>query len=68
METVTCPNCESKMNAGDSCPECNHRDDDSCECQHCGEICDVCSGNGWVYDPDDGGTMECPNCEDGRIK
>lgn len=25
--------------------------------------CDTCKGNGWVYDPSDGGTMTCPECD-----
>ena len=24
--------------------------------------CECCQGNGWVDDPDDGGTMTCPEC------
>jgi len=26
--------------------------------------CDMCQGNGWVYDDEDGGTMCCPECEE----
>lgn len=26
------------------------------------EDCETCDGNGWVVDPDDGGTMTCPDC------
>lgn len=26
--------------------------------------CEACAGNGWVDDPDDGGTMTCPVCDD----
>ena len=26
--------------------------------------CIECMGNGWVDDPDDGGTMMCPECLD----
>lgn len=25
--------------------------------------CDTCGGQGWVDDPDDGGTMTCPECD-----
>lgn len=25
--------------------------------------CPECEGQGWVDDPDDGGTMTCPECE-----
>ncbi len=25
--------------------------------------CEKCEGNGWVYDPSDGGTMMCPDCD-----
>jgi hypothetical protein len=37
------------------------------ECGGSGQLvpdCDACSGNGWVDDPDDGGTMVCPECDD----
>ena len=31
-----CPNCQSTMNEGDPCPECDHTDGDPlCDCQHC---------------------------------
>jgi len=37
-EYSRCPNCDSLMNTGDSCPECPHRDDDpDCECRACDE-------------------------------
>jgi DnaJ-class molecular chaperone len=38
------------------------------ECPHCGGTkkefpeCEECEGKGWVDDPDDGGTMDCPEC------
>lgn len=34
---IDCPNCESKMNAGESCPECDHTDDlgPDCSCAYC---------------------------------
>ena len=37
-------------------------------CKHCEGTgyefpnCDTCEGNGWVDDPDDSGTMTCPEC------
>jgi len=36
-------------------------------CNACGGTgrlvdCDACDNNGWVPDPDDGGTMTCPGC------
>ncbi len=27
------------------------------------DVCPECNGNGWVYDPSDGGTMCCPLCD-----
>ena len=31
-----CPNCQSLMNAGDPCPECDHADNEPlCDCEHC---------------------------------
>lgn len=27
------------------------------------EECETCESNGWVDDPDDGGTMTCPDCQ-----
>lgn len=36
MATITCPNCGSSMNSGDSCPECSHSDDGyECDCAFC---------------------------------
>lgn len=41
-------------------------------CKHCNGTgravpdCEVCEGNGWVDDPDDGGTMTCPECNDDK--
>lgn len=41
---------------------------ESVECQHCKGTCvefpecETCGGNGWVDDPDDGGTISCPEC------
>lgn len=38
------------------------------KCTECGGTgmavpdCETCAGNGWVDDPDDGGTMTCPDC------
>lgn len=26
-------------------------------------MCEECGGDGWVYDPSDGGTMTCPTCD-----
>lgn len=26
-------------------------------------FCEECDGNGWVDDPSDGGTMNCPTCD-----
>lgn len=26
--------------------------------------CHTCAGAGWVDDPEDGGTMTCPQCDD----
>ena len=31
-----------------------------------GGECSVCDSNGWVDDPEDGGTMTCPECNDER--
>lgn len=28
--------------------------------------CEACDGNGWVDDPEDGGTMTCPECDDDK--
>jgi DnaJ-class molecular chaperone len=39
------------------------------ECEHCNGTgmaepkCAECEGMGWVTDPEDGGTMNCPTCE-----
>ena len=39
------------------------------ECPYCKDThmkypdCETCDGNGWVDDPDDGGTMCCPECD-----
>jgi phage terminase large subunit-like protein len=32
-----CPNCESMMNEGETCPECEHDDriDEVCQCEAC---------------------------------
>lgn len=30
--------------------------------------CETCSGNGWVDDPEDGGTMTCPDCLDDKCE
>lgn len=46
-----------------------------CEFQDCDcvdfigeETCEECDGSGWVYDPSDGGTMVCPDCDgDGTV-
>ncbi len=35
---TTCPNCESKMNAGEYCPECDHNDTGDCDCEHCSRV------------------------------
>ena len=41
---------------------------DDCRCTACNGTkqavpdCEECEGNGWVPDPDDGGTMTCPEC------
>ena len=34
-----CPNCGSLMNCGqgETCPECDHTNDDECECAACAE-------------------------------
>lgn len=38
-------------------------------CPHCKDSnlefpdCETCGGNGWVYDPSNGGTMTCPECQ-----
>ena len=38
------------------------------ECEHClgtgmaDPECETCEAKGWVDDPDDGGTMVCPDC------
>lgn len=40
------------------------------ECPHCHgkkkefPDCEECNGCGWVEDPEDGGTMTCPACND----
>lgn len=37
------------------------------ECDGTGQMvpdCEVCDGNGWVYDEEEGGTMTCPECDD----
>lgn len=36
-ELITCPNCESLMNPGESCPECDHVDSYDCTCDACVE-------------------------------
>jgi hypothetical protein len=40
------------------------------ECTECGGTgyvepleCNTCGRDGWVYDPSDGGTMTCPDCD-----
>lgn len=35
------------------------------ECRGVGKKaeCELCEGNGWVDDPEDGGTMVCPDCD-----
>jgi hypothetical protein len=44
------------------------------ECDHCRGTgqefpdCETCEGNGWVDDPSDGGTMNCPKCENERCQ
>ena len=32
---TTCPNCDSTINEGDGCPECDHDDGGECECAFC---------------------------------
>lgn len=34
-EPIRCPNCDSLMNDGDPCPECDHNSDGDCCCDHC---------------------------------
>lgn len=43
-----CPNCESKMDEGDVCPECCHTEREWCDCQHCEEEDDLCDEFGEV--------------------
>lgn len=38
-----------------TCPHCNGTGQEFPECE-------PCEGNGWVDDPSDDGTMECPEC------
>lgn len=40
---------------GTACSECNGEGYEHQECETCGR-------DGWVEDPDDGGTMSCPEC------
>lgn len=55
---------------GDDCPVCDGRSTiGGKNCEACagtgkrGPECEVCAGNGWVDDPDDGGTMSCEECD-----
>ncbi len=32
---IVCPNCESRMGAGEPCPECEHTDGADCCCPAC---------------------------------
>ena len=41
----------------DDCPNCKGTGRAEPECEEC-------EGNGWVDDPEDGGTMTCPSCLD----
>lgn len=46
MDDLTiCPNCGATMNVGQSCPECDHRDDcDVCPCKLCDGLRDEQKG------------------------
>lgn len=41
----------------DQCPVCREEVEDE------KELCKECDGDGWVEDPDDGGTMTCEECD-----
>jgi hypothetical protein len=41
---------------GDLCPHCEGTGREVPDCPEC-------EGKGWVDDPEDGGTMKCPDCE-----
>lgn len=41
----------------------SYGDDDGDEANDDRQACPTCGGNGWVYDPSDGGTMTCPDCD-----
>lgn len=47
-------------------------DDFKCEaCDGSGQAepnCEGCCGTGWVDDPEDGGTMTCPDCLDEKCE
>lgn len=40
MSLISCPNCESLMNAGETCPECDHTEHGECICKSCMDKCD----------------------------
>ena len=46
---TTCPNCDSTINEGDGCPECDHDDRGGCTCDHCL----MCEDEEEDYDDDD---------------
>ena len=46
----------------DTCKECNGSGRVNKAWQD-SEGCETCTNNGWVYDPSDGGTMTCPDCD-----
>lgn len=35
MRQYCCPNCDSAMEVGERCPECEHGEDFSCDCDFC---------------------------------
>jgi DnaJ-class molecular chaperone len=45
--------------------------EDCTNCMGTGQVahdCEACEGKGWVDDPEDGGTMECPECGNEQCK
>lgn len=47
-DIITCPNCQSKMNEGDDCPECDHSNDgNECDCAYCQAMADGCRDDAW---------------------
>lgn len=51
---MNCPNCSAPMFAGEQCPECEHDDSASADCQ-----CDTC-----IYGDDDDGSELDSELED----